>query len=428
MKNENMNAPTAIVTPAASKVKTDFVALVHNWERNPFDESTVYELATTVACSVLKKLSDPQRATAPARDSVSTTGCNPRIMALRRDVMADLAHVHNLITAANNAQWAYDWSDPVHPRPHLDTKGNPAPVVNPVETEQVAYLIDYVLSDGMDVVQEAVKALLEAYWDAVNRTHNCDPAPGWMEKPYEARKPRRTVLLPGDEVQYIPVTVTPVQMVYRAVRRYIQAQGGLQVAVNGYTYSPIDTTDTAAVDGVDNQLYRRYHKYADIGGYVRGTSPRLAGGPSGMGNAMAGLYTAGADDTDIVTAAARRMELTARQTEVLTRLYEGQTIDGIAAVLGVTRRAVQNVVTNIRARAVAAGLAPAGWTADTARGDSPAARAVVQCTPAGAVVATYPSIAAAARATSIDRGNIAAAARGGRGTAGGYVWHIKSAD
>lgn len=409
--------PRNILTPAAGNVKPVFADMLRAYEADPRNVDALYPLAKVVALSVIKKLSDPQRSTAPTRDTVSKSGCNPRMVALRLEIMADYAAMDNIMDAA--ASWVsyYDWTDG-KPRPRLNDNGDPAPVVDPAALDRLNALMTDALGDGLDLVHWAAQALLEAYDDAAARG---DTAPGWMERAYTVSVPRKYVLLPGDDVEMVDKATTPVQAVYRYLRDRVQAQGGLSVAVNGYTYSQIDTADIDSVDAVDVTIYRRYGKYADIGGYVHGDGTRLPGGPSGMGNAMAGLYTAGADESDTVKTAAALMGLSVRQADILSRLYDGQPVGSIAAALRVTPRYINKIINQIQTAAAAVGIAPSGWTPSD-RPAPAAARPVRQSTIDGQTVAVYQSCNAAAAQTGINVGSIAAAAAGKRQTAGGYVW------
>ena len=57
------------------------------------------------------------------------------------------------------------------------------------------------------------------------------------------------------------------------------------------------------------------------------------------------------------------MELTDRQAQILRLRMQGKGYKAIATYLGVTQRAIAKTVAQIQSKATAAGLTPAGYTA-----------------------------------------------------------------
>jgi len=278
------------------------------------------DLSTAIAHSVVRKCLDPQRKTAPARYVVSDNGYNPAMDDLRRGIAADVALLDSTQTAAEKAT-----------RATLDADGNPVTEVADKDAETaLAALIDRTLTDGIDLVQTAAVALLEQAADHAD-------GPGWLDKPYTVRRLSRKVYIKEtDSAAYRDDTTTPAQEVYRAVRRAVQESRAVQTDPrNGYTY-----IEELTVDGLD-AIYYRLQKYADLGGYN-----------------VNGNYTADRQTMTEYNAIMGKLNLTARQAEVLALRMRGHGYKAIATYLGVTKRAVSKTMEQIQKKALAIGLIP----------------------------------------------------------------------
>ena len=94
------------------------------------------------------------------------------------------------------------------------------------------------------------------------------------------------------------------------------------------------------VDGLD-AIYYRLQKYADLGGYN-----------------VNGNYTADRQTMTEYNAIMGKLNLTARQAEVLALRMRGHGYKAIATYLGVTKRAVSKTMEQIQKKALAIGLIP----------------------------------------------------------------------
>ena len=316
--NEKKNANT---TPAPVKdfeqVKRDFeTALDSGKDYGP----ALLDLSTVFAYSVVNKCIDPQRKAAADHDSVSDNGQNPAMIALKRGIAFDRRTLDNTTAAANAAT-----------RCTMNKDGDP--VTETVDSDAaaaLAALVGETLSDGIDLVQTAAVALLEQAADHAN-------GPGWLDKPYTVRRLSRKVYIKEtDSAAYRDDETTPAQEVYRAVRRAVQESRAVQTDPrNGYTY-----IEELTVDGLD-AIYYRLQKYADLGGYN-----------------VNGNYTADRQTVTEYNAIMDKLNLTARQAEVLALRMRGHGYKAIATYLGVTKRAVSKTMEQVQKKALAIGLIP----------------------------------------------------------------------
>ena len=270
----------------------------------------LYALATAAAYSGVNKTIDPQRKAAAERDGVSDSGMNPALVALRRGIDADLADLAALHDCADR--------------------------------EAVARLVNECLTDGIDLVQEAVTAILEESAKADTS------AAGWMEKPYKTRRVARRVLtiMDKERTDWKEVETTPIQEVYRAVRKAIANSRAVQTDPrNGYSYIEELTADpeTGALD----TLYIRLGKYADLGGYAKDV------------NGAQTFYTADKQTALDYAAMLAALNLTARQTTIVKMRMSGKGTKAIAAALGVTPQNIKTQLKRIQEKCTALGYTPA---------------------------------------------------------------------
>lgn len=312
-------------TPATTATeKADFETVKRTFEtalENGGDYSpALLDLSTAIAFSVVRKCIDPQRKTAADRETVSDNGLNPAMVELRRGIAFDRRTLDNTTAAANAATRC---------TPNKD--GDPiTEVVNKDAETALADLIGEMLSDGIDLVNTAVVALLEQAADHAD-------GPGWLDRPYTVRRlSRRVYIKETDSAAYRDDETTPAQEVYRAVRRAVQESRAVQTDPrNGYTY-----IEELTVDGLD-AIYYRLQKYADLGGYN-----------------VNGNYTADRQTVTEYNAIMDKLNLTARQAEVLALRMRGHGYKAIATYLGVTKRAVSKTMEQVQKKALAIGLIP----------------------------------------------------------------------
>lgn len=407
-KSENKNSANNSIAHNGEKIKS-FDTLKSNFE-TAYASGTdyaaaLYDLATAVAYSVIGKCIDPQKGNTRNTDHASDKGYNPAMLALRSGIAADTELLRKTAYAAEHATKTAYKED-----------GEPITVIADKDTNAALYdLVGETLSDGFDLVQTAALAIMQQAADHASGAN-------WLETPYTVRKLKKKVYIKlADSAAYCEDETTPIQEVYRAVRREVQNSRAIQTDPrNGYTY-----IEDYTADGLDT-IYYRMGKYIDIGGYD--------------GN---GLYTAGIHAAATYDNILESLNLTARQATVLQLRTQGHGYKAIATYLGVTSSAVNGIVDGIRKKAVAIGFMPDGYEVkkpeqkpDTApKAKAPKAPAphatitVIQIDTNGNEVARYDTMTAASKATGIDRHRIYDAIKGiKQKTAGGYIWHIEKAD
>lgn len=323
MNTNTTNTTTASATPNTfEQVKRNYETALASGKDT---SAELTALATAVAYSVINKCIDPQRKTAADRDTVSNSGYNPALVAVKRGIAADLATLDNTRRNADKAT-----------RTTYNADGDTVTEIADKDAETaLAALIGETLSDGIDLVQSAAVAILEQAADHANGGE-------WLDRPYTTRRlSKRVYIQSADSAAYKEVETTPIQEVYRAVRQAVQDSRAMQTDPrNGYTY-----IEELTADGLET-IYHRLQKWADLGGYD-----------------CNGNYTADPQTvTDYETIVAR-MELTDRQAQVLRLRMQGKGYKAIATYLGVTQRAIAKTVAQVQAKATAAGLTPAGYTA-----------------------------------------------------------------
>ena len=285
----------------------------------------LYDLATAVAYSVVNKCIDPQRKTAAEKDSASDSGCSPLMLELKQGIGTDRRTLDSTRRNANAAT-----------RVIFNADGDCiTETVDKDAAAALASLLGESITDGFDVVQEAAAALLEQAADHANGEN-------WLDRPYTVRRlSRRVYIRLEDSAAYREDETTPIQEVYKAVRRYIQNSRAMRTDPrNGYSYIEDCAVDpsTGDVDPLET-IYRRLGKYADLGGYD-----------------CNGNYTTDRQTVDDCAALVQKMDLTDRQAQVLKLRLQGKGNKAIATYLGVSKQAIAKTVAQIQKKAVDIGL------------------------------------------------------------------------
>lgn len=325
MKNPSQDA-TNNVAQNQPKVNM-FETLKRNYETayaNGNDYTgALYDLAAAIAQSVLNKCIDPQRSTAGQNDKISDNGHNPAMIELKRGIGHDLRTLKNTTYTANQATRAI-----------YNANGELATEITDKEANNAfAKLVDETLSDGIDLVQTAIVALLEQATEHANGLN-------WLDEVYIVhRLSRRVYIKLEDSAAYRDETTTPIQEVYRAVRRAVQdSRATATDPRNGYSY-----IEELTVDGLDT-IYYRLHKHADLGGYNSDNQ-----------------YTVDRQSAVDYEAIIERLNLTARQATIISLRMQGKGVRQIATYLGVTPAAVKIQLYRLRDRCADLGFTPQGY-------------------------------------------------------------------
>ncbi len=286
----------------------------------------LYDLATAVAYSVINKCIDPQRKASAERETVSNSGYNPAMVELKNGIGRDRR------TLANTAYCAA-----VATRQTYNADGDRVTeIADRAAADALAKLTAETLTDGIDLVHTAAVALLEQAAEHAT-------APAWLDSVYTVRRLSKKIYIQhADSAAYKDAETTPIQEVYRAVRKAVQ--DGRAIATdprNGYSY-----IEELTADGLDT-IYYRLHKYADLGGYDSN-----------------GQYTTDAQSvTDYETIIAK-LNLTDRQAQIVRLRMQGKGYKQIATYLGVHPTTIQKTMKRLQDRCAALGFCPVGYTAE----------------------------------------------------------------
>lgn len=295
----------------------------------------LYALGKACAFSVLAKCIDPQRKTANTDENtkVSNNGLNPALLDARRGIAADFAALDKATALGNRAT-----------RLAFNSNGDLVREVLDKDAEKAwDDICGEVLTDGLDLVQTAVVAILE---QAAEHGEGAE----WLDRPYTTRRLSRRVLVNATAAPtYREEETTPIQEVYRAVRRAVADSRAAQTDPrNGYTYIE-DLTE----DGLET-VYRRLGKWADLGGYETDANSR----PEDYDRdacRRGGNYTADAQTVADFDALVVALKMTDKQTRVVKMRMQGYSLADIADALGVSRGNITNTVGRLRDRMLALG-------------------------------------------------------------------------
>ena len=202
--------------------------------------AALMDLSTAVAYSVLNKCIDPQRKTAKDKDTVSDSGISPALVELKRGITTDRAALARLAHCQDIAT-----------RTTYNADGDR---VEEIADKELNRLVNDTLSDGLDLVNTAALALLE------QAAEHADKGAGWLDKPHTVRRlSKRVYIRLDDSAAYREEDTTPIQEVYRAVRKAVQNSRAVQTDPrNGYTY-----IEDLTADGLDT-IYYRLHRFRRI--------------------------------------------------------------------------------------------------------------------------------------------------------------------
>lgn len=309
---------------------TTFADMLRTYEKHAAEQTdpTAYanaliDLATAVTYSVLKKC--------------ITVSQNPTLMQTRQDLARDLHNIDRIAYANANAY-----------ETRYNADGDPYTAIIDKDLHRaLTTLCGQSMGEGLDLMHDAVATILAETEKAKDRNGGTLP-PAFMEQPYKIRRLNRKVWIKTAESVngWETTTTAAIQETYKAVRRAINQSRAVQTDPrSGYTYLTDISTDPES--GIGETIYRRFGKYADIGGTVTDI------------NGKETAYTADEQTAHDLDRLIESMNLTAKQAKVLALRQSGYGYKAIATYLGVTQRAVAKTVEAIQVKAVAIGLTPA---------------------------------------------------------------------
>lgn len=299
-----------------------FDTLLRNYENAYIDQNKdlathLQALATACACSVLRKC-------------ILASG-NKAMQKLRNDLVKDRNNLVNIERIQATTSGLY-----------FNASGDLVQDTDTETQQQVHTLLQQSISDGYDLVNDAILFILTET-DKAKQRNNGQCPPCFMETPYTQRQLKRKIYVQvADSVNgWETVETTAIQQVYKGVRRSIESTRAVQIAQNGYTY--IDDLATDTESNATEMIYRRFGKYADIGGAVVDY------------NGKETAYTTDrqtAQDFDTMLA---NLNLTAREMQILQYRLKGYGYKAIATAIGMRGDNVRNLLKRIQNKATACG-------------------------------------------------------------------------
>ena len=324
-KQAKTKSKKANTDKASKHTARTFDTLLRNYEKAYTEQSEdlaihLQALATACACSVLRKC-------------IQVSG-NKAMETLRNDLLKDrnnLLNIERIQTATSGL--------------YFNASGDLVQDTDTETQQQVQALLKHSISDGYDLVNDAILLILEET-DKAKQRNGGQLKPLFLETPYTQRQLKRKVYIQvADSVNgWETVDTTAIQQVYKGVRRAIESTRAVQIAQNGYTY--IDDLATDTESNATEMIYRRFGKYADIGGTVVDFNGKQT------------VYTTDrqtAQDFDTILAS---LNLTARQMQVLQYRLKGYGQKAIATALGVRNSVTYRTLQQIQHKATLLGYIP----------------------------------------------------------------------
>lgn len=296
-------------------------------------EKTLTDLATAVVYCVVKKCIDPTRNGDPGK--VSDSGYSPAMVKIRRDITADRKTTDNINRLIRDITYHVEY----------DRNGDPIRICDTPDSEMAlsGIIHNNTIGDGYDLISDCIVAILSE----IEKQKDRDPGkPIDIERPYTVNRLKRKVYIKkADSVGgYETVTTTPIQEIFKAVRRCIENSRAVQSDPrNGYSY--IEDL-TASPDGDPDTIYYRLPKYADLGGYVTDYNGRETN------------YTTDSTTVDTVETLIEKLNLSKRQATILQLRLKGYGYKAIATYLGITADNVKSQIKELRRKAAKIGLTP----------------------------------------------------------------------
>lgn len=331
MTTKKTTTPTPTTFPDLVKL---FSALASDPTADPTAYSkTLTDLATATVYCVVKKCIDPTRKGDP--EKVSDSGYSPAMVKIRRDITADRHTTDNISRLITDLTYHTEY----------DNNGDPVSVCDDPDDEKALtdLLHKATIGDGYDLIQDCIVAILTE----TEKQKDRDPDSVIdLERPYTVNRLKKKVYIKkADSVGgYETVETTPIQEVFKAVRRCIENSRAIQTdPKNGYSYIEELTTSP---DGDPDTIYYRLPKYADLGGYVTDYSGKETN------------YTTDGATVETVEKLIEKLNLTKRQATILQLRLKGYGYKAIATYIGTSADNIKSQIKEMRRKARNIGLTP----------------------------------------------------------------------
>lgn len=290
--------------------------------------NALQELAQACTFSVLKKLCNVGGYVDETK--TATTDSAKTIRTLRQTLAKDLHTLDRLQYATNGATTMEYNSD-----------GDLVQVVKDKDLHIASYkLLNDCLGDGLDLINTAVVTILEETAKATDTSAN------FMEMPYNVRRLKRKVYIKDTDTinGYETTTTTAIQEVYKAIRREIEHSRSMQIANNKYTYIEDTLKDTET--DTETDIYYRLPKYSGLAYETTDISGKIT------------AITADIETKRNADKVVEKLNLTAKQANILQLRLSGYGYKAIATYLGIGVTSVTSQLRNIQKKAIEIGLEP----------------------------------------------------------------------
>lgn len=294
--------------------------------------AALQNLARACTYSVLKKLCNVGGTVQPGQ---STTDSADIPRQLRREMTKDFKALDNMRNANNTAS-------------HIvyDSNGN---AINEITDKQAANavneLIHDTLSDGIDLVQTAICAILDETNKQADRPDGLSAA-AWLETPQEVRRlTKKVYIVGGKSPEWETVERAPIQNIFIAIRQEVASNRAVQVASHKYTYIADLLTDTD--NNTEETIYKRLPAYSQLATWEMDYN----GGKT--------VITAGHDALDameLLEVIAERCKMSAQQVAIIKYRLSGYGRRAIANTLGVKPNNIQTQLYRIQSKLTAIGI------------------------------------------------------------------------
>lgn len=229
---------------------------------------------------------------------------------------------------------------------HYDNNGNYERVT---DDKDAAYALKSLtserLGDGIDLVHDAIVALLSEYNDMIKDRSELKNE-NWLSKKIVVRKLNKKIWIKKEDSKnaFHDVETTAIQECNRHVRRVIYNSKHIENA-NSYLY--LDDIITDEVSNKTERIYRRLEKYADLGGCV-----------TTYNNQFTTYYTADEQTVFDTDEKLTELNLSKQQSEIMTLRLRGWGYKAIATYLNLSLSTVKKQIQRIQEKATNINFVP----------------------------------------------------------------------
>lgn len=232
---------------------TDFEKVMVDRLNGIIDEKqyglTTVTSAKAITYSIIKRLIEVAQKTPKEGASYSEVSYDKTMENIRIGLIMDFARLDKV-----------SYSDTVGTFAILDKNGNiKCKVSDSALNKAIDDNIKDSLSDGMDILNEVVIALL----DEVKKAENFSVGYFFSTVTDRKLKSGRVYAKNGKKkIEWISYEITPIQRVYRKARAYIQNNKALKTLINGYSY--LEGVSLDEDSGKAEQIFYRLNKYSTL--------------------------------------------------------------------------------------------------------------------------------------------------------------------